>query len=285
MADGKKSFILYCDLIHTVELLEDSVAGKLMKHLLRYVNDKNPEVDDLLVKVVFEPIKHQLKRDLKDWEDKRIKKVKSGHEGGIKSGESRKKKQTKQMLEKRSELKQSQANEAVTVTVNVTDTVNENIITNSDELGESKNNGIVGVIKTNPDKKKKIAAKKKGRNPDAEPYWKEIRAKWIWFNKTHLRFDPQPIPERDYSHMHRIIEKLRERGVSQSVEWTEKNALDRWEKFLTVSYTKDEWLSKNYLLGNLESKMQKIFNLIDNPNGQQKSTAGTVGKTIEFDRP
>ena len=162
---------------------------------------------------------------------------------------------------------------------------NTNTLSNSDELGDLKKDVPNIGIKKNQEPKKKVAPKKKGRNPDSEPYWKEIRARWIWFNKTHLIFDPQPIPERDYSHMHRIIEKLRERAVGQAVEWTEQNALDRWEKFLTAAYTKDEWLAKNFLLGNLETKMQKIFNLIDNPNGQQKSTAKSVGKTIEFDRP
>lgn len=172
--------------------------------------------------------------------------------------------------------------------VNKSKVNNTNTITPSEEGGETSNQ-IVGIKKSdglkisNP--KKKVAAKKKGKNPDSEPYWKDIRFKWIWFNKTHLRFDPQPIPERDYSHMHRIIEKLRERAVGQAVEWTEKNALERWEKFLTIAYTKDDWLGKNFLLGNLESKMQKIFNLIDNPNGQHKSTDSSVGKTIEFDRP
>lgn len=121
MAENKKSFILYCDLIHTVEKMPDDKAGKLMKHLLRYVNDMNPECDDLVVDVVFEGIKQQLKRDLKHWEEVRLKKSISGKEGGIKSGESRRKKQTKQVLQNGSEPNQSEANEAVTV--NVTDTV------------------------------------------------------------------------------------------------------------------------------------------------------------------
>lgn len=68
MASGKKSFVLYCDLIHTVDLLDDVLAGKLIKHILSYVNDQNPETDDILLKIAFEPIKHQLKRDLKEWD-------------------------------------------------------------------------------------------------------------------------------------------------------------------------------------------------------------------------
>lgn len=65
MAVGKKSFILYTDLLHTFEGLDDQEAGKLIKHLLRYVNDMNPEAPDKLIKIAFEPIKQMLKRDLK----------------------------------------------------------------------------------------------------------------------------------------------------------------------------------------------------------------------------
>jgi len=127
MASGKKSFVLYCDLIHTVELLNNELAGKLMKHLLRYVNDMNPETDDMLLKVAFEPIKRQLKRDLIDWEEKRVKRVNSGHLGGIKSGESRKKKQIKPNEANDLKSKQNEANKAVIETVTANVNVNDNV--------------------------------------------------------------------------------------------------------------------------------------------------------------
>ena len=68
MAKDKKSFILYCDLIHTVDQLTDEQSGRLFKHILHYVNDKNPETDDVITKIAFEPIKQQLKRDLDKYE-------------------------------------------------------------------------------------------------------------------------------------------------------------------------------------------------------------------------
>ena len=70
MAKDKKSFVLYSDLIHTVNKLSDEDAGKLLKHLLKYVNDEEPVADSLIVDIAFEPIKQHLKRDLKDWESK-----------------------------------------------------------------------------------------------------------------------------------------------------------------------------------------------------------------------
>ena len=73
MAENKKSFLLYCDIIHTVEKLTDEQAGKLLKHTLRYVNDLNPTPEDILTEVAFEPIKQSLKRDLLKYEGIRVK--------------------------------------------------------------------------------------------------------------------------------------------------------------------------------------------------------------------
>lgn len=68
MAENKKSFLLYCDIIHTIEQLSDEQAGHLFKHVLYYVNDLNPETDNVITKIAFEPIKQQLKRDLVRYE-------------------------------------------------------------------------------------------------------------------------------------------------------------------------------------------------------------------------
>ena len=78
MAKDKKSVLLYCDIIHTVEKLDDKTAGELFKHYLRYVNDLNPTTDNLTVDLVFEPIKQNLKRDLKKWEDTIDKRSEAG---------------------------------------------------------------------------------------------------------------------------------------------------------------------------------------------------------------
>lgn len=121
MAENKKSFILYADLINTVSKLPDHKAGKLFKTILQYVNDQNPQVDDLLLQVAFEPIKQQLKRDLKDWERAKERKAEAGRLGGIKSGETRR----KQNEAKGSSASKNEANEAVNVTATVNDTVTE----------------------------------------------------------------------------------------------------------------------------------------------------------------
>lgn len=82
MAKDKKSFLLYIDWITSVEKLSDKEAGLLFKHILRYVNDQDPESPDRFIDIVFEPIKRQLKIDLKKWESIRERNKLNGSKGG-----------------------------------------------------------------------------------------------------------------------------------------------------------------------------------------------------------
>jgi len=131
MAENKKSFLLYCDTIHTVNNLTDAEAGKLFKHVLAYVNDLNPETDDRLIKVAFEPIKQALKRDLQKYECIREKK----REAGIKSAEAR-----KQMSTPVESVEQTPTNSTVNdnVIVSVIDNVSESN-TRAPEILKSSN--------------------------------------------------------------------------------------------------------------------------------------------------
>ena len=81
MAKGKSSFVLYTSYVHSIELLSNEQAGKLFKHILNYVNDFDPVEEDTLVRVAFEPIKQQLKRDLKEWRSERKKRSEAGKKG------------------------------------------------------------------------------------------------------------------------------------------------------------------------------------------------------------
>ena len=84
MTEDKKGFLLYKDLIHTVDKMPDDKAGLLFKHILQYVNDNNPETDDLIIQLTFEPIKQQLKRDLKKYKDALDGKSNAGKIGNLK---------------------------------------------------------------------------------------------------------------------------------------------------------------------------------------------------------
>lgn len=86
MAEDKKSFVAYADWKNQFSLLSDEEAGKLIKHIFSYVNDENPEFDenDRLLKICFEPIKQQLKRDLKKFEKTKEDRSSNGVIGNLK---------------------------------------------------------------------------------------------------------------------------------------------------------------------------------------------------------
>ena len=84
MAKDKKSFILYVDQKELWNKLPDEIAGKLIKHIYSYVSDENPTSKDLIIEIAFEPIKQQLKRDLKLFEEKRVKRSEAGMAGANK---------------------------------------------------------------------------------------------------------------------------------------------------------------------------------------------------------
>lgn len=82
MAANKDSFILYCKYIHQIEKISDEQAGKLFKHILRYVNDLNPSTEDLVVDLLFEGIKQDLKKDLEKWDAICKRNQENGSKGG-----------------------------------------------------------------------------------------------------------------------------------------------------------------------------------------------------------
>src|SRR3989304_10393689 len=82
MAENKKSFIAYCEWVEVFETLTNEEAGKLVKHLFRYVNDKHPEPEDRITEISFIPIKQVLKKDLKKYESYVDKQKANGLKGG-----------------------------------------------------------------------------------------------------------------------------------------------------------------------------------------------------------
>ena len=123
MAKDKKGFVLYADLIHTVKKLPPEQQAKLFVHVLEYVNDLNPETDDILVDVAFESVKQQLKRDLKKYE----KRAENSRENGKLGG--------RPITQKTQRVKKEPRKPD---TVTVTDTVKENDILK--ENSEWRNN-------------------------------------------------------------------------------------------------------------------------------------------------
>lgn len=137
MAENKRSFLLYTDVYHTVKKLTDLQAGQLFKHILSYVNDENPVMDDLIIDLVFEPIKQNLKRDLRKYEEIRDKRSLAG-----KVSANRR----QHMLTHVESVEQNEhMSTHSTVNVNVNDNVNVNV---NDKEKKNKYSPFVSMVES-----------------------------------------------------------------------------------------------------------------------------------------
>ncbi len=158
MAENKKSFILYCDMIHTVSKMPDDKAGQLLKHILDYVNDKNPITEDLIIQLTFEPIRQQLKRDLRKWQEYSKKQSDNGKLGGRPKSQQKPNKAMGSLANpKKANLTQpnpTKAKKAVSVNVNANDNVN--VYDNKTLLMAAKPETVIAakIIKSDLDTRK-----------------------------------------------------------------------------------------------------------------------------------
>lgn len=118
MAEGKKSFVLYSDLLQSIEHLTNEEKGILFTHLLEYVNDMNPVLTDRLLLTAWKPIELSLKRDLVKFEE--VKKKRS--DAGKRSAELRALKN-----EEQNETNSTSVEDVERSSTNPTDNVSDNV--------------------------------------------------------------------------------------------------------------------------------------------------------------
>jgi hypothetical protein len=180
--EGKKSFVLYTDQREVFDELDDVTAGKLIKHIFAYVNDENPSTDDLLLKVAFLPIKTQLKRDLRIWDEKKQQRTEAGRKGGLAKASN-----ASEVLAKPSNAKKDVANLAVNVNVN--GNVND-IYTETEktlEVNEESHNEIFRQLWKSNIWLEGIAVKNKAKIPQVLDHLNEFRQECIL--KDELKVD------------------------------------------------------------------------------------------------
>lgn len=118
MAEGKKSFVAYCDWGEIFDELSDGEAGRLAKHLFDYVRDKDPKPKDKITGLMFIQIKQSLKRDLVKYDKYVDKQRVNGSKGGRPKKTQTEPKKPKPFPENPTEPKKA---DSVTVNVSVTD--------------------------------------------------------------------------------------------------------------------------------------------------------------------
>jgi hypothetical protein len=174
MADNKKSFVLYADLLKVVEQLPDEIAGKLFKIILSYVNDVEVCVEDLLLKIAFEPIKLQLERNLVKWDVIKEKRSLAGK----KSAEIKKQNSTN------STHVESVEQNSTNSTVNVNDNVSVNVNGNVSVINKERENKRFSPP-TLSDVQDYITEKKYGVN--AHSFWNFYESKNWMVGKNKMK--------------------------------------------------------------------------------------------------
>ena len=134
MAEGKKSFVLYADLISNIDHLTNEEKGILFQHLLEYVNDMNPVLEDRVILSAWKFIQSQLKRDLVKFEETKEKRS----EAGKRSAEVRALKKAQQISTNPTSVKSVQQS-STNPTVNDNVNENDNVIYKAKEFLEDWN--------------------------------------------------------------------------------------------------------------------------------------------------
>ena len=249
MAENKKSFILYADQIYTAEELSDEEAGRLYKHLLRYVNDMSPEPPDRITRIAFEPIKQQLKRDLRKYEIIKEKRSTAGKLGGrpINETEAEKAKKANAFNEKQNKAKKA---------VNVNDTVNDNV------------NNIKKEITPEPPKGDKKTVDESSLN---------YRAKELFISHFLKLFgNPYYWTAKDAGQMNQLLKKLsfQMKEKARGAEISDNDILSALNVFLNG--INDKWINENFSVSVICSKFNEIISQI-----KSNATKKTIGITTE----
>lgn len=243
--EGKNSFIAYCNWSEIFDELTNEKAGQLIKHLFAYVNDKDPQSDDVIIKLAFVPIKQSLKRDLKQWNKYIEKQSINGKKGGRpkKAKESQK---TQRFSEK--------PKKADNVNVNVNDNVNDNVNVNDNET----------PLKT--DAKNKFS-----------PFMQEMKAIFEKWFKNHNGVSYQWAAKDDKA-LGGLIAKFKKTLIeSNSTADTE----DVKQLFTTFLGKLPPWFQENNCeLTTLNGKYNSIINQIIQTNGKQASAVESLAEEI-----
>lgn len=239
MAENKKSFILYADLISVIKKLVEkdrenktNYAGELFLHILEYVNDNNPVPVDFIVEMSFEPIKLQLKRDLVKWIEFREKQSENGKKGG------RPTKATDKIENPKNPSLNSETQKSLNVTATVNDTVTATVNVKKEKL----------II-----------------SPEVKKLRGDCKQSFIDFYKLQKGEDFY-WTAKDATNMNNLISKI----VFKIKEKTGKETCTNDETLLAfnliIKNIQDKWILDNYSLPNINSKFNEIFSQIKNSN-------------------
>ncbi len=116
-----------------------------------------------------------------------------------------------------------------------------------------------------------------GKKEETTPHWEALVDIWFRFNQDQFGDKPS-FKGADPKNLKKILCILEKRATGSKVEWTEPEAILRFTAFLQAAFD-DEWMSKNFLLSNLEKFFDKIIlNQIAKTNGHGKNRKNNLNQ-------
>jgi hypothetical protein len=234
MAENKKGFVLYADLIHTVRKLSKENAGTLFLTILEYVNDENPVIENELIDVLFEGIKHQLKRDLKKYEARAERSRINGQLGGRPPKEDNPTKPSGLQINPDEPKKPDTVKD--TVTVKVTDTVKDTV--------------------KEKEKKKTIPETSSGK--------KKVSIHFSPFKELFLKYYNQNSPTdyywrvKDAQFINTLISQIKHAYKSVGNENPTEEEMNAGFEGILKKAQNDKWISQNFEPSIISSKFNNL---------------------------
>lgn len=130
-----------------------------------------------------------------------------------------------------------------------------------------------------------------GKKPDKKKdhlstlYWEKLVEAWFTFYKKNYLIDPT-FNAAAGKQLKNIVARLKKLTELKGYEWTEEHSVTCLNHFL-VKAQKDDWLSRNFLLSNLDSKFDTIVNPKNDGTTKktgQQSTGGNIDVRSAFEK-
>jgi hypothetical protein len=146
------------------------------------------------------------------------------------------------------------------------------------KVNERKSNEIKkNVVPAKPPRKKD--SRKSKVEEDSNPIWAKLIDAWFHFNVSKFPAEPS-FDGPDPRHLKNICDRLKKRAEKKNIEWTAETAVDRLYKFLNSAF-EDDWLSKHFLLKNLDSQFDQVI-LEQNKKVATTETVQDTSKELQF---
>lgn len=115
------------------------------------------------------------------------------------------------------------------------------------------------------------------------PHWQMLVDTWFSFYKEQFLIEPS-FKGQEAKNLKSILERLEKHSLKAGFEWTEAKAKETFVQFIQAALGHSDWLSRNFVLGNIASQFDPIINPTKNGHsktGKQPGAAKVTGSGLD----